>query len=80
MNATDYTAHIIANPGDDELTPVDLRTLSREKLTEMRQSWPLDPEMLATINELLDRLAETRWRQTPQPPAVPLPAPNSTPP
>jgi hypothetical protein len=56
MNATDkYTAHIIANPGDDELTPVDLRTLSREKLTEMRQSWPLDPEMLATINELLDR-------------------------
>lgn len=54
MNTTDkYTAHIIANPDDDFLTPVDLRTLSRPELTEMRQSWPLDPEMLATIDELL---------------------------
>lgn len=55
MNATDYTAHIIANPDDDELTPVDLRTLPESRLLALRDEAGMagDREMVHMIGEVM---------------------------
>ena len=52
MNATDYTAYIIANPEDDFLSPVDLRTLDSDRLRSLRDEG--DYDMAQIINKILD--------------------------
>lgn len=52
MNTTDYTAYIIENPGDDFLSPVDLRTLDSERLRSLRDESG-DYELAQIIDQIL---------------------------
>ena len=52
MNSNDYTAYIIANPEDDFLSPVDLRTLDSDRLRSLRDEG--DYDMARLIDAILD--------------------------
>lgn len=65
-DATDYTASIIANPGDDFTTDVDLRTLTSDRLTALRDEAATagDLELVAVIDSLTTPTPRYTWTVT----------------